>query len=314
MLASFRDSQALTWNPNTCRFELVQFHNLSWSIQDVGALYGAILVERFRTYGGKLIDLVDRFERIQRGAQLFRMNVPFDMAGLEGLCQTLLHANRELVDQACDVSIVVLLSPGEADLGDEQYGLRPTCKIHVSPLPYRKLAHWYRLGTPLVYGGYRTVPSQCWPTQVKSRSRLPYALSQLDRDEKNPYSLELLRTVRGTVADTSVANILIVTPSGQIVSPERDEILFGCTLQAIERLVKQSGQFIEFSAISQADIEQADEIILTGSSGGIWWASSIENRSIHHGQMGPVAQQLIRQWSDYVGLDFVQQALSQGSK
>ena len=218
MRASFRESLALRLDADSQRFECLPSKSLSWSINDIGTMFGAILVERFRTYGGRLLDLDDRSDRLFNSARFLAIESQFIASQFKVNCQRLLDVNRELVDLAGDVSIVVLLSPGEMVENTSKSGFSPSCMFHLSPLPFAKLASWYQHGTPLTMGRYSSVPTQCWPTQIKSRSRLPYLLSASNAPESQPESLAVLKTIRGTIADTSVANLLVVNQDNTIAS------------------------------------------------------------------------------------------------
>jgi branched-subunit amino acid aminotransferase/4-amino-4-deoxychorismate lyase len=313
MPASFRDSLALQLNPHSRAFDSVPFASLSWSIHDVGTLYGAILVERFRTYGGRLVGLSQRTDRLFYAAKLLHINTEWIESQFEANCLRLLAINRGLIEQEEDASIVVLLSPGESDETGRPSLSGPTCMFHLSPLPFSKLADWYRNGTPLVWGEFSTVPSSCWPTEIKSRSRMPYLLSSMNVSPQPCRSLAVLKTSRGTIADTSVANVLTVSATGEVASPPKADILVGCTLTKSVQLLAELGIEVVFRDLNESDFLDAREVILSGSSGGIWHACSINGVKIGGGSKGDIAIQLSKLWKEYVGLDFEQQAYRHAS-
>ena len=312
MHSSFHDSIALRLDHSTRQFETVPLQDLSWSIADAGTLYGAILVERFRTYGCALLDIADHKARLLHGASQFAIDASSIAFDLVENSNRLLESNRELVQRCGDVSVVVLLSPGE-QLQKNAFGSRPTCMMHLSPLPFAKLARWYTQGTDLSIGSYQAVPGCCWPNQIKSRSRLPYFLSDARAIATQSDSLALLTTTRGSISDTSVANLLLVDGKGEFVSPPKDDILVGCTLQSIERLLNTNSVRIHYRDIQTEEISRASEIILTGSSGGIWFAKSIDGKRIGSGGGRPKLRMLTELWKEHVGMDFVVQATTQQS-
>ncbi len=309
MRASFRESLALRLDADSQRFECLPLKSLSWSIHDTGTMFGAILVERFRTYRGRLFDLDDRSDRLFHSARFLTIESQFIASQFKANCQRLLDVNRELVDLAGDVSIVVLLSPGEMVENTNKTGFSPSCMFHLSPLPFAKLASWYQHGTPLTMGRYSSVPTQCWPTQIKSRSRLPYLLSASNAPESQPESLAVLKTIRGTIADTSVANLLVVNQDNTIASPGPGDVLLGCSLQLAERLLSRVGKSIEYRDILESELVSAREIILTGSSGAVWNAISLDGQVIGRGVRGEVVCVLTELWKNHVGIDFVEQAI-----
>ena len=313
MHPSFHNSFALRLDHSTCQFESVQLQDLAWSVTDSGTLYGAILVERFRTYGFKLLELNDYVTRLSLGAQYFSVDASILTSELTAIANRLLDLNRDLVHQCSDVGIVVLLSPGE-HLLDNALGKRPTCMMHLSPLPFAKLNQWYKNGTDLSIGTFQAVPSACWPNQIKSRSRLPYFLSDATSTAKQADSLSVLTTTRGTISDTSVANLLLVDRKGEFVSPPKEDILTGCTFQAVERLLNDNNIQIHYRDIEPNELATASEVILTGSIGGVWSASSINGTRIGLNHDQPKLRMLTNLWKTHVGMDYVEQAAKRGER
>lgn len=307
MHVSFRKSVAVRLNSKTGLFEEVSLDQLHWSITDVGTMYGAILVERLRTYGGRLVDVDDHRLRIFTAAKLFGINMENIEPQFETVCGRLVSQNSELLHREGDFGVVFLLSPGELESGPSGFGGNPTCMAHLMPLPFSRLAGWYSNGTALMQGTRSTVPNQCWPSTIKTRSRLPYLLSDVDVLQSNSNALTVLTTLDGYIADTAVANLLVVKDQA-IYSPVRDDILVGCTLQSMERLLQRDGGKIIYQDLTPDNLTNADEVILTGTSGGVWFANSFNGMPVGTGGPGPTLARLTRLWTEHVGLDFVHQA------
>ena len=281
--------------------------DLSWSVLDAGTLYGAILVERIRSYDQRLLDLSDHSARLFRGARTLGIDLSSTSFDMQSSANRLVSLNRDLVQQHGDVSLVLLLSPGEPSLrGGERKG--PTLMMHLGPLPFAKLDQWYTHGVDLFLGSQQVVPNDCWPSHIKSRSRLPYYLSDCLGAPQEANSLAILTTAKGCLADTSVANVLIVDGSGQIISPKKEDILIGCTLLALERLLLKRGVRIQFQDILPDVLREAKEVILTGSNGGVWFGRSFEGLPIGNGELGEHAKRAIEIWKEYVAFDYVAQA------
>ncbi len=309
MQSSCHNSIALLWSHQDQKFKPIQRLDLVWSISDAATLYGALLVERFRTYRGIHVDLSDHKERLLLGAREFAIDVPPAVANLNAGVAQLLELNRSVIQQSGDVGIVVLLSPGDTS-DDNALGTRPTCMMHLVELPHRKLAKWYIEGTDLYLGSKHVVPSGCWSNQVKSRSRLPYFLSDSATNRHKPESLAVLTTERGFISDTSVANLLVVDTNGTIVSPKKEDILVGCTIRVVERLLHKCNIAIQFRDILPSDLINASEVLLTGSSGGVWFANTFEGQQIGKGQARTQFQKISQLWKEHVGLDYIAQAVA----
>lgn len=303
------DSTSLCWDANSGSLHEISYRQLSWSIDDIGTLYGAILVERFRTYSQRVLDLDDRFERLVRGAATLQFNFPFSQHEFRTSIDRLMSLNSPTLLQEEDVGIVVLLSPGLAPIHSVAYGKQPTCMMHISCLPFIRLANWYREGTPLVLANRQIMPVNCCPTDIKTRSRIPYALAQLDDTSDDPNSLQVLRTVNGSLADTAVANIVVVSKDGTLHTPPSEDALDGVTLKCLKRILKSKGRSMVVRSIDVKELYLANEILLVGSTGGIWHARSIDGHRIGDGRIGPTGLELQSVWQQHVQCDFKKQAL-----
>ncbi len=314
-MPAFRNSQALRWNSSLRHWEPIALAECGWSFHDAGALYGAMVVERFRTLGGRLFDLQDRWERFSLGLQVLDVDLELSQPNFEDAFLRLLELNRDLVADAGDVSLVAIASPGE--LGGDRPG--PTVVLHVSPLSWTRLASWYRFGTPLFLSSYSAVPDTCWPTQVKTRSRLPYYLSDLELAKKQRTSIDcslvealpLLKTIQGAIADTALANIVIVDKHGVVRSPAIESALEGCSLKLATRLLRKIKIDLIRSDVTLPDLHEAREAWLTGSSGCIWRASSLDGRELGTDRAFSLYEQLKAEWIRHVGHDFERQAIEQ---
>jgi len=282
-------------------------------MRDAGTLYGAIVVERFRTFAGNLFELADRWKRFSYGLTTLDIDFSLSQQEFANSCNQLLDVNRELVTLEGDVSVVAVASPGEVD----NETATPSIVFHLSPLPWKKLSNWYQFGTSLFLSSYAAVPDACWPAHIKTRSRLPYYLSDVElrknqRTTPKTSSIEalpLLKTVRGTIADTSVANIVIVDKNGVIRSPATGSSLEGCSLELAKRLLRSCGQNLVRTDIDESELYVAREVWLTGSTGCIWRASSLNAKRIGTDTESPIYRHLKAKWIEHVDLDFEAQAM-----
>ncbi len=313
MPPSFRDSIALHWDPTKRKIDTIPFKELAWSVSDSGTLFGAILVERFRSYGGRLLDLSDYERRLHTGASEFGIDWSAVPIEVKENAERLLSLNGELLRQHGDLSFVFLLSPGPAS-AQGIFGQRPTLMMHVSQLPFATLDQWYQTGVDLLLGSCQVVPNTCWPNQIKCRSRLPYFLSDALAARQRRNALSVLTTSTGCIADTSVANLLLVNSRGDLTSPKKEDILVGCTLQAIERLLLKRGVAISYVDITSKMLHEASEVILTGSNGGVWFARSVDGVPIGSASSRSQTKQLTDLWKRHVDFDFVGQAANYRSQ
>ena len=273
-------------------------------LDDWGVLQGVMLVERVRTYGGKLFQLPRHIARLQDSITAVGIDwnrwANFDLAET---CEKVAAAALEMVGDGNDVGIVILATPGRV------HGTEPTRIVHASELPWKRLANWYRHGQDLITATIRNVPNECWPVHIKTRSRLHYYLADQQAAQAGPHAGAVMSGTRGQVTETSFANVMMVNSLGEILAPRREDVLPGISLELSLSLAAELGINVRFEDISSEMFQSAREIILTGTNGGVWGASSLDGVQLLEAGHDSVLTRLQRSWEKLVGLSFQEQAI-----
>ncbi|MFM8573758.1 MAG: aminotransferase class IV [Pirellula sp.] len=300
----FLSSYALRWDSVAASFELVEASRLAMPATDLGAMHGAILVERVRTFGKRILDLQPHKARLQIGFDALGLDGRAFLQQLDSAIEELIAKTPALLNEESDASLCIVVTPGDYFSGKKLHAF-----AHWLPIPWRKIAHWYQFGTTLVRVHYASGAGECWPSNIKSRSRLNYYLADQDAAKRFQGGLGLLCTSRGMVADTSVANLLLVDRQGAVHSPRREDVVCGTSLERIEKMLGQQGQSIQYRDLMFEELYEASEVLLLGNTGCIWHASALQRREIGGGQAGPMCIRLQKQWCESIGFDWRAQAL-----
>lgn len=303
------DSIAVRWDPLSGKYSECRFGEISINPLDLGMLYGAVVVERMRTFRSQLPGFERHWERFQRGCSELGIESVLSPDSFRATCQQLVSANAEWMQSESDLSISMVATPGNPDASLD----RAMIYMHCLPLPWRRLAEWYRMGTSLVSSRYSTGAGSGWPAPIKVRNRLAYYLADRDAEAQSPGSLGLVCTVHGTIGDTSVANLLMVDPRGNWVTPSGDSVHLGTSLRISERLLHSQGISVDFRDVGWEELHDAEEMILVGNSGCVWHVSQVNGVPIGDGQRGRHCERLQQRWIEYVGFDWLTQALHRGS-
>lgn len=278
-------------------------------LDDWGVLQGVMLVERVRTYGGKLFQLPKHIARLQDSITAVGIDwkrwANFDLIET---CERVAAAALEMVGDGQDgggpdVGIVILATPGRVHANE------PTRIVHASELPWKRLAHWYRDGQDLITATIRNVPNECWPVHIKTRSRLHYYLADQQAAQAGTQAGAVMFGTRGQVTETSFANLMIVNDQGNILAPRREDVLPGISLELSLSLAAQLGINIRFEDISSEMFQSAREIILTGTNGGVWGACSLDGVKLPEVTSDSVLYRLQESWEKLVGLAYKEQAI-----
>ncbi|MDP6183950.1 MAG: aminotransferase class IV, partial [Gammaproteobacteria bacterium] len=141
----------------------------------------------------------------------------------------------------------------------------------------------------------------------KNRSRIHYALADLEAKRVHPEAWALLMDDDGFIAEGVGANFFIVR-DGELISPEPRNILLGVTRATVIELAAASGIAFRETNIGQYEAIMADEAFFCTTPYVIVPVREIEGRRIGERVPGSVTARLTGAFKELVGLDFVVQA------
>lgn len=250
-------------------------------VNDVGFRQGVTAVERLRTYSGRLFALDEHLGRWQRSiTQLSIAGLPSELA-IRAIIEDLLAKNAALLQTEGDVGLTMFATPGE--LG----GDGPTLGLHLNRLNHAVNKTRREHGQPLVVTNVRQPDPDCWPRSIKVRSRIHYYRADAIARAVDEDAVGILLDNDGSVTETSIANLAIVQ-AGRIVSPPADRVLPGITQSVVESIAAAAAIQWSNRAITVAELQQAEEVLLMGTDGGIWFASSLDDQRIGNGSPAEV--------------------------
>ena len=270
---------------------------------DAGFLSGVVIVDRLRTVSGGGLDVAEHIRRFELSCQAVGIELPSQSQWQRRVEQVIAEDRDRFAPR--DFSVLMLATPGRLSAVPPQ----PTLLVAAEAIDWRRLARWYAVGQELGLAPYRNVPAACWSPAIKSRARMHYYLAdrhvQLASGDR--YAAAVLLDSQGHLTETSSANVLLVE-GRELVSPRREAILAGISLQRTWRLAQECGYRLREADISPQRAEQAEAILLCGSTGLLWsaakWGQRIFSRPVEH----PVYRELLQAWCDDVRFDFVRAA------
>ncbi len=282
--------------------KLIDRSDLTVDVRDLGFIMGTTVSERLRTFGGTLYKLDEHFKRLQESLELTQFKPSVSLTDLMASARQLVTHNHQLLQEGSDLGLAVLVTPGIA--GADQ----PNVMMYTDELPFQQMARWYQSGVSLQVSDYRQVPGNCWPTQLKCRSRMHYYLADQQARQTQTGARALMLDQHGNVAEASTANILIYEEGTGLVSPPLEHILPGISLTVVEQLAAQIEVSFQYDTISIARLLNATEVLLCSTSPCIWPVTQCNGKTI--GTLGheTVTARLQRTWSQSVGVDIVAQA------
>jgi branched-subunit amino acid aminotransferase/4-amino-4-deoxychorismate lyase len=180
--------------------------------------------------------------------------------------------------------------------------------MHTYPVAFAGFADKYEHGERLVVSAIRQIPNSCWPASLKCRSRMHYYLADREARAVDHEARALLLDQSGYISEASTANFIAYRRSIGFLSPRREKILPGVSVNTLEELAGQFGETFSFQDLTVDDVLQADEAFLCSTSPCLLPVIAINGQAIGIGKPGPMFRQAIDAWNQLVGVNIVEQA------
>ena len=291
--------------------ELLAWCNGQWrkqstvgiSLLDLGFLQGVTAVDRLRTVHGSPLDVEEHLSRFSTTCRQLGIELTAEQGNGE-LRHVIDQCARQNIDalRGSDFSIVVLATPGAASAPPQ-----PTVIVHASRIPWDILVDWYRHGQPLFTADVCNVPQVCWSPQLKVRSRLQYYLAELPASRTETHGAGVLPDLSGNLTETAAANLVLIEGRRLVCAPA-GSVLDGISLARTLRLARRCGIEIEHAPLEPQRCRSADGILLTGTTGCLWAAASLDDHRFAQPTQQPVYRELTAHWQAEIGLDYIAQA------
>jgi branched-subunit amino acid aminotransferase/4-amino-4-deoxychorismate lyase len=277
-------------------------------LDDLGFTLGVTVVERLRTFGGRPFEVEAHLRRLAHSLAIVGWDAARLVDELRAAIAEFKVQNGPAMAPGDDWAIVAFVTPGStADAA------APTVCVHGFPLPFRTWAHRYEAGVHLALTDVRQTPANCWPPELKCRSRMHYYLADREAARRFPGSRALLLDQRGFVGEASTANVACwyrAHPrwgSGLVV-PRLDGVLPGISQAFLFELADELGIPRREGDIPPDELFAADEVLLTSTSVCVLPVVQVDARTIGAGAPGPTYRQMLAAWSQRVGIDIAAQA------
>lgn len=278
------------------------------SVADAGFVLGATVSEQLRTCGGKLFLLDEHLARLDRSLAIAGIDPGCSLAEIGTRAQELAARNHPLLATGDDLGLAMFVTPGiYPTFGMATQG-GPTVGLHTYPLPFALWAKSYAAGASLVTVATQPVPSECWPVEMKCRSRMHYFLADQQARAKQPGARALLVDAQGRVHDTSTATLIAYFEREGFVIPPAERILPGISAAYTQTLAERLGLRWTRRDLSLAELRQADELLLASTPFCLLSVTQLDGTSVGTGQPGLQYSRLMTAWSESVGIDLVEQA------
>lgn len=271
---------------------------LALPLDDVGFIWGATVSERLRTYRGQAFRIRAHLARLARSAEILGLALPLGLDELGEIVARLAAHNAPLAGAESELDLTVLVTPGSAAAWARGPG-EVRLWAFSQPLDQARWQSAEHKGVRLLISPVQQVPPECWPAELKCRSRMHYFLAQVQARASDPGAQPVLLDRLGHVSETPLANVLAVQ-GASVVSPPREAILPGVSLGVVRELCPSLGLAWDERPLVVSELRRADEVWLTGTPFGVLAATALDGQPLGSGRPGPRWLRLRAAWDELV--------------
>lgn len=248
-----------------------------------GMHYASSVFEGERMYDGKIFESRKHSERFHKSAEILGMKIPISVDELEEIKYDICKKN--------DLTSAYIRPV--AWRGGEQMGVSAKLtKTHVAVAAWAWGTYFdaekRNTGISLKTSQWRKPAANTAPTQSKAAGLYMIATMSKHAVEDDGFDDALMLDYRGYVAEASAANFFAVK-DGILITPTPDCFLNGLTRQAVIALAKDMGIPFEERHIKPEELNDFQEIFLTGTAAEVTAVGQIDD---HHYTVGPVTKRL----------------------
>ncbi|MGB6770402.1 MAG: branched-chain amino acid transaminase [Candidatus Dormiibacterota bacterium] len=149
-----------------------------------------------------------------------------------------------------------------------------------------------RKGLHLMTSSWRRIDDNAIPARAKPIGAYLNAALAADEARVRGYDEALMLTGDGHVSEASSANIFMVQDGVLITPPVTEDLLVGVTRDCIISMVGKLGRDLEVRRLDRSELLCADEAFLCGTGVQIAPITSIDDREVGPGRLGPVTKEL----------------------
>jgi D-alanine transaminase len=260
------------------------------SIEDRGFQFGDGVYEVIRTYKGRPFELEAHLARLDRSATALDLKQPYSH---DDWTRHILEGIRRAAypESKIYVQITRGVAPRDHAYSDD-----------ATPTVVMTVREFHPLDRSVQAAGVEAITTEDirWGRcDIKSVNLLANVLAR--QQVKQAQVFEAILVNEGLVTEGAVSNVMVVQGGTVVTAPQGPRILSGITRTVVLDLARSEGLPVQERFVSQADLYEADEVFLTGTTVEVLAVIRIDGKVIGDGRPGPIAQRLAARFTGRVG-------------
>ena len=185
------------------------------SVYDSALMFGDMVFEMTRSFGGIQFKLEEHVDRLLIGAKILR--IPLDISKNEMLdaCYSVVDANKENFADDDEHRLMIDISRGLLGIYHGIEGLHKGSNVIIADFPLRwtvaGMSRLFDVGINMVVTSQRAIPASLMDPKIKNRSRLFYLMANIEAAQvKGDNNWALLQGTDGFITEGTGDNFFII--------------------------------------------------------------------------------------------------------
>jgi len=256
-------------------------------LNDRGFLLGDGLFETARVAGGKSFRFAQHLERLSRGADFLKIQLPFAPKEIQKFAAQLIEKNN-----LPEAVLRLTLTRGVGTRGYSIKGAdKPTLAMTLHPLPPQNPDE--PLQWSLITSAYR-IPAGDALASFKTTSKILNVLARAEAEEQGADEALLLNT-NGEVAETAGGNIFWIYHDTVCTVPTGRGVLPGITRAVVLEICQSLGLATNKRVIKPEHLRKAEGIFVTQSALGIIPVAAFDGQPV---APSPLVDQIVGDYNE----------------
>jgi branched-chain amino acid aminotransferase len=277
--------------------ELVEWDQAKVHVLTHALHYGSGVFEGVRCYktdrGPAVYRLRDHYERMERSAKIFQMEIPYSV-------QEMMQATFDVI-KANDLDECYVRPLAFRGFGGEM-GVNPAANpVEVSIAVWAWGAY---LGDDAATKGVRVTfsswrrgdPNIIPPTAKATGAYINASMAKLEATQAG-FDEAIMLNPQGRVAEATGQNLFVVYRGEILTPPISDGPLPGITRESVMKIARDQGTPVHEASLNRTDLYTADELFFTGSATEVIPIREVDGRMF---EPGPITQALQQRYTEIV--------------
>ncbi len=238
------------------------------SIFDSALMFGDMVFEMTRSFGGVQFKLEEHILRLFDGLKILRIEPGVTKSNLIDICLETVELNKPMFRNDDEHRLMIDITRGPLSIYNQVHGLSQSPNVIVADFPLRwtvsGMGKLFDEGINAVITSQRAIPGTLLDPKIKNRSRIHYLMANIEAAQfKGENNWALMLDTDGFIAEGSGDNFFIIKDD-VIISPEGRNILRGVSRDYVmQSLAKELGLKCFEKNIEPYDVYTADEAFMT---------------------------------------------------